>query len=122
MQATKTNWNEAPKDDPIPLLSRRMVKGDKMLIAEIRLAKGCHVARHHHDSEQIAIHISGRVRWQVGEPGSPEYREEILRGGDVMVLPSNVPHAVDALEDTLIFDALSPIGPMGVDQQAKTSS
>jgi len=117
MNAINTNWDDASEDNPIALLTRRMIKGEKMLVARINLAKGCHVARHHHDSEQIAIHISGEVLWRVGEPGSPEYREVTMRGGDVMVLPSNVPHSVDTIEDTVIIDALSPIGPMGVDSQ-----
>lgn len=117
MDATNVSWEEVSEDNPIPLLTRRMIKGEKALVARVFLHKGCHVALHHHDSEQIAIHISGEVLWRVGAPGSPEYREVVLLGGDVMVLPSNVPHSVDALEDTVIHDVLSPIGPMGVDSQ-----
>ena len=117
MSAMNIQWSEIPEDNPIPLLTRRIVRGEKMLIAQVKLEKGCHVALHHHESEQIAVHISGTALWHIGEPGSPEYREVILRGGEVMVLPSNVPHSVDALEDTLIYDTLSPIGPRGVDNQ-----
>jgi len=114
MNATNTNWEEISEDNPIPLLTRRMVKGEKALVARVFLKKGCQVALHHHESEQIAVHVSGEVLWRVG---APEYREVVLRGGDVMVLPSNVPHSVEAIEDTLIFDVLTPIGPMGVDSQ-----
>jgi len=117
MDATDFRWDDVADDNPIRLLTRRIVKGEKAMVARVFLEKGCHVATHHHESEQIAIIISGEVLWKVGEPGSPEFREAILYGGQVMVVPSNVPHSVDAIEDTLIFDVLSPIGPMGVDSQ-----
>ena len=91
-------------------------------VAQVKLEKGCHVAYHHHISEQISITISGRVHWKVGEPGTDSYFEQVLTGGEVMVLPSNVPHSVDALEDTFIYDIISPIGPMGVDSQKAVSS
>lgn len=117
MKAMNYVWDEVSEDCPIPLLTRNMVKGEKALAARVFLHKGCHVALHRHESEQISVHISGEVRWRVGSPGSQEYREVVLHGGEVMILPSNVPHEVDALEDTLIYDILTPIGPMGVDRQ-----
>ncbi|MEA2554578.1 MAG: hypothetical protein QOJ65_2754 [Fimbriimonadaceae bacterium] len=94
-----------------------MITGEKMMVARVHLEKGCHVATHFHESEQIAIVVSGRVRWGLGGEGTPERREVEMRGGEVMLLPSNVPHSVDALEDTEIIDVLSPVGPMGVDSQ-----
>lgn len=84
-----------------------------MLVAHVHLVKGCHVAFHQHESEQIAMVLSGRVRWFFGD-GRADLE---MVGGEVLVLPSNVPHGVDALEDTEIIDLLSPIGPMGVDSQ-----
>jgi len=113
MDAVAHVWNDIPEENPIPLLTRRMVKGEKMLVASVRLAKGCHVALHHHESEQIAMVLSGHVRWFFGD-GRPDLE---MVGGQVLVLPSNVPHGLDALEDTEITDVLSPIGPMGVDSQ-----
>ncbi|MCW5941255.1 MAG: cupin domain-containing protein [Fimbriimonadaceae bacterium] len=105
------------EDHPIALLARRRVAGDRMLLADVRLQKGCHVATHSHESEQIAFVVSGRVTWRLGEPGSAEYREETVGAGAVVVLPSGFPHGVDALEDTHIVDVLSPPGEMGVDSQ-----
>jgi len=86
-----------------------------MLVARVRLAAGCHVAPHRHDSEQIAIVLSGHVRWLMGE----ERRPVEMRGGEVMVLLTNVVHGLDVLEDAEIVDVLSPIGPMGVDSQGR---
>jgi len=121
MDATKFTWSEIDEDNPIALLTRKCIKGERMLVAEVKLMKGCHVAQHHHESEQIAIMLSGKVVWGIGEAGSPEYRKVPLSGGEVMVLPSHVVHSVDVLEDSVIVDVLTPIGPMGVDSQGRIS-
>lgn len=117
MDAQAFSWDDTAEDNPIPLLYRRIATGENALVARVLLKAGCHVALHHHVSEQISVTLSGRVHWKIGEPGSEAYFEKIAVAGDVIVLPSNVPHSVDALEDTLIIDVLSPVGKMGVDSQ-----
>jgi quercetin dioxygenase-like cupin family protein len=92
-----------------------MVKGEKMLAAMVRLEAGCKVPLHHHESEQMAYIISGRVRWGLGDPDTPERQEFEACGGSIVHLPSNLPHEVEALEETMILDMLAPPGPMGVD-------
>ena len=117
MDATSYVWTDVAEDNPIALLARRKVYGEKMLVAQVSLTKGCHVAKHHHESEQISIHISGKLLWRIGDEGTPGYREQVIGGGEVLVLPSNTPHSVDTLEDAFLIDVLAPIGPMGVDSQ-----
>ena len=111
------NWTDTELDHPIPLLHRNKVTGEQMLMARVHLEKGCHVALHQHDSEQIAFVMSGRVKWTVGAEGSPERTEFEMTGGQVLCIPGGVPHGVDALEDTFIIDVLSPVCAMGVDSQ-----
>ena len=89
-----------------------------MLWAYVDLSKGCEVAMHEHESEQIAFVISGGVIWRLGDPDSSDYREQEVEGGSVVHLPGGFPHGVRALEDTVILDVLSPPGEMGVDRQA----
>lgn len=113
MEATVTPWSQSKFDQPIPLLDRNTVEGEQMLIAKVVLHPGCEVAVHHHVSEQIAIIVSGKVKWILGE----ERREVIVEGGNFVHLPSNYPHGVVAIEETHIFDILSPKGAMGVDSQ-----
>lgn len=117
MDATAYRWDEAPFDQPITLLDRRRIYSERMLLANVVLHAGCRVASHFHESEQLACVLSGRVRWGLGAEGSPEYREVEMGGGEVMVLPSNVPHSVLALEETHILDVLSPPAAMGIDNQ-----
>ena len=110
-------WQEIEADHPIPLLHRQMVRGEQILAAMVRLEKGCKVALHQHVSEQMAYVISGRVKWGWGAPGSPEREEFEMTGGQILHLPANLPHEVEALEETMILDMLAPPGPMGVDRQ-----
>jgi quercetin dioxygenase-like cupin family protein len=116
MDATIYRLDELQQDGPVPLLRRRQIFGERILFAQVRLEKGCHVDLHAHENEQIAYVVSGKVKWYLGEPGTPERREFVAEGGTVIHLPSGFPHGVDALEETLIIDLLSPPGPMGVDR------
>ncbi len=118
MDSIVTNWSDIESDHPIPLLHRKRLCGERMLVAHVNLEKGCHVATHAHESEQMACIVSGKVRWRLGAPGSHDYREVVVEGGSVVFLPSWFPHGVDALEDTFILDVLSPPGEMGVDRQS----
>lgn len=117
MAASVYRWSAVEPDNPIEGLLRRRLFGARMMVAKVRLEPGCHVATHTHDSEQIAMIVQGRVVFRLGEPGSSEYEEREVVGGDVVVLPSNFPHGVDAIEATDILDVLCPIGEMGVDRQ-----
>ncbi len=117
MDPLVSTWTDIAADSPIPLIHRQTVTGANALVARVRLEPGCHVAPHHHVSEQIAIIVSGRVRWNLGEKGTSEYREVEVTGGQVVHLPSNFTHGVDAIEETIILDILSPVGAMGIDSQ-----
>jgi quercetin dioxygenase-like cupin family protein len=117
MIAAAIKWSEVAPDFPIAKLSRQLVQGSQMLLANVRLEKGCVVALHQHVSEQMAIVLSGHVMWTVGADTDPDQQKIEMRGGEVMRLPGNVWHGVEALEDTHIIDVLSPPGAMGVDSQ-----
>jgi len=117
MDAKLYRWSEMSEDRPVPRLTRKQVWGDKILVAKVHLDEGCHVAPHSHESEQIAVMVSGRAHWWIGAEESKDRYELTMTGGDVLHLPSNVVHSVDALEDCEIVDLLSPPGPMGIDSQ-----
>jgi quercetin dioxygenase-like cupin family protein len=110
-------WDTIEADNPVALLSRKRVKADRIMVARVELEPGCEVAVHSHEMEQVACVMSGRVLWRLGEPGTADYRELEVTGGNVVELPSYFPHGVTAIEHTVIFDVLSPPGEMGVDKQ-----
>jgi quercetin dioxygenase-like cupin family protein len=99
-------WNEIHKEPVTGQLSRRLVTGDRMMLAQVYLDKGCIVPKHSHENEQITWIVEGALRFWIGEDGSEEV---IVRAGEVLHIPANVPHKAEALEDTLDVDIFSPI-------------
>jgi len=98
-------WDEMPKEPVNAALDRRLVTGERMMLAHVYLKKGCIVPRHRHESEQISYILDGALRFWIGEDESEEI---IVRAGEVLVLPSNVWHKAEALEETLDVDVFSP--------------
>ncbi len=101
-------WADLPQDRPMPALARRRIIGRRMMLSEVLLAKGCVVPTHAHENEQIACVVRGRIRFGICAEGDPRRRELVLEGGEVLHLPSNLPHSAEALEETLVIDIFSP--------------
>jgi quercetin dioxygenase-like cupin family protein len=106
--ATRYRWADLPRDQPMNLLERRRIIGRLVMLSEVRLQEGCVVPTHAHDNEQICCVLSGRLRFGLGAEGSPQWREIVVEGGEVLHLPSGVPHSAEALESTLVIDIFSP--------------
>ena len=103
--ATFFRWADVPSEQVKPDISRKLITGDRIMLAEVKLQRGCIVPQHAHVHEQMTYVLDGCLRLTVGEDGATSYD---LRGGEVVVLPSNVPHAAEALEDTRVIDVFSP--------------
>jgi quercetin dioxygenase-like cupin family protein len=98
-------WDDMPREKVNDLLDRRLVTAERMMLAQIHLMKGCIVPRHSHENEQITYVLRGEMRFWIGaEPGE----SLILKTGEVLVIPSLVPHMAEALEETLEIDVFSP--------------
>ena len=95
-------------DKPIEAAERRRVIGDKVMISHITLRRGAHVPTHAHENEQFSSVLSGRLRFGIGAEGSAERRDVVVGPGEVIHLPSGVPHSADAVEDTVVLDVFSP--------------
>ncbi len=102
-------WSELNQDAPMDKVLRRRIIGERMMISEVHLARGFVVPTHQHENEQMAMVVSGKIRFRLGAEDSPERHEVVLEGGSVMHLPSNLPHSAEALEDTVIYDLFSPV-------------
>lgn len=98
-------WEDLPKEQLSDSLARRFITGDKLMLAHVYLKKGCVVPRHHHENEQITYILEGALRFLIGDD---QAEEVIVRQGEVLHIPANVPHAAEALEDTLDVDVFSP--------------
>lgn len=101
-EATFYRWSDVPEEQLNPTLSRKVITADRMMIAHVLLKKGSFVPTHQHENEQITYILKGALKFEING------KEIIVREGDVLTVPSNVPHAATALEDTLDLDVFSP--------------
>ncbi|HTJ26453.1 MAG TPA: cupin domain-containing protein [Candidatus Limnocylindria bacterium] len=103
-EAKHYRWSQVEQEQLKGTITRRLITGDSMMIAEVLLKKGDEVPRHAHHNEQITFVLSGALKFVLGD----EQRETVVRGGEVLVIPPHVPHAAFALEDTVDIDVFSP--------------
>ncbi len=104
-QATWYRWDDMPKEKVNDLLDRRLVTGDRLMLAHVYLKKGCIVPKHMHENEQITYVLEGALRFWIGEAGEDEL---VVGAGELVHIPSNLPHKAEALEDTLDVDIFTP--------------
>ncbi len=101
-----TGWDQIPVETLSPLLTRQYIHGSQAMLARLVLQKGCIVPRHVHANEQISHIVTGSLRFLLGE-GDSEV-EHIVQAGEVLVIPGNLPHSAEALEETLALDIFAP--------------
>ncbi len=50
-------------------LERRLITGERMMLAHVYLKKGCIVPKHHHENEQITYVLEGALRFRRASRG-----------------------------------------------------
>lgn len=98
-----TGFEQIPVENLNALISRQMIWGERAMLARIVLRKGAVVPEHHHENEQISYIVEGALRFTLGDG-----RVITVGAGQVLVIPSNLPHSAVALEDTLDLDIFAP--------------
>jgi quercetin dioxygenase-like cupin family protein len=96
-------WDELALEKVTEMISRKIVTGEREMLAQIYLKKGAVVPMHSHESEQMTYVLQGALKFLVGG------EELVVRDGEVLHIPSWVPHQAEALEDTFELDLFSPI-------------
>ncbi len=96
-------WNQIEKEQLNPAFARQVIHGESMTVARVYLKKGCQVPEHSHHNEQISMLEQGTLRFVLAG------KELILKAGEVLRIPPNVPHSAEALEDSVAVDLFSPI-------------
>ncbi len=95
-------WDDLPLEPMKAGIERHFVVGTETMLARILLAKGAHVPRHSHPNEQVTYVLSGALRFVFDD------REVIVHTGEVLCIPSNLPHEAFALEETVDLDVFTP--------------
>jgi quercetin dioxygenase-like cupin family protein len=96
-------WDEIALEKITEMMSQKIIRGEREMIAQIYLKRGALIPMHAHESEQMTYILQGALRFLVaGE-------EVIVREGEVLHIPGNVRHQAEALEDTFELDVFSPV-------------
>ena len=96
-------WDEIALEKITEMISQKIVAGEREMLAQIYLKRGALVPLHSHESEQMTYILQGALKVVVGGDALT------VREGEVLHVPSGVPHQAEALEDTLELDVFSPI-------------
>jgi len=95
-------WHTVPLEDLNPLLQRQFVVGQQIMLARVLLKKGCIVPLHSHHNEQLTYIVEGALKFYI------DGKEITVHAGEVLCIPSNMPHKAEALEDTVDLDVFTP--------------
>lgn len=101
-RAALTRWDELALEKVTEMASRKVITGARQTMAQVWFKRGALVARHAHDSEQMTYVLDGALRFTV------DGEDLVARAGEVVLIPSGVPHQIEVLEDALVIDTFSP--------------
>jgi quercetin dioxygenase-like cupin family protein len=104
-QVSFFRWDSMKKERVSDMLERRLITGDRMMLAHVYLKKGCIVPKHSHENEQLTYILEGALKFWIGDDGAEEIT---VSAGEVLLIPSHIPHKAEALEETLDIDVFSP--------------
>ena len=95
-------WKDVEREKLNPLIDREMLVGDQEMLARVIMKKGAHVPLHHHHNEQVTYILEGALKFAL------DGKEIVVRAGEVLCIPPNMPHEAWALEETIDLDVFNP--------------
>jgi len=105
-QLSHTSWDDIPVEQLNPFIGRQFIVGTDVMIARILLKREAIVPLHHHHNEQISYILEGAMKFVIRNDDGD--KEILLRAGEVLCIPSDVPHEAYALEDSVSLDVFNP--------------
>ena len=105
LQAAHYRWNEQRLEHLRGGITRRFVTSERVMIGEVRFERGDVVPAHSHVHEQFTHVVSGCLRFTLGAKGEDVV---LVNAGEVIVIPPNLLHGVEALHDTVEYDVFNP--------------
>jgi quercetin dioxygenase-like cupin family protein len=101
----KISWDAIPEEEVTPLMRRKLLYGDKLMIAKMKFKNGFVVPLHQHENEQITQVLSGTIRFWFGSD-----KEQVmdLHAGESVVIPANVPHEALMIGEVEETDTWAP--------------
>ena len=96
------DWSRIEKEYLNPQITRKVIHGENVTLAQVHLEKGAIVPEHSHANEQVTMLTAGRLKLIY-----PDH-EQIVEAGEIMQTPPNVPHRVEAMEESSAIEVFSP--------------
>jgi quercetin dioxygenase-like cupin family protein len=96
-------WDDLVLEKVTDRIERKYIAGDREMVAQIYLKNGAIVPTHSHESEQLTYVLTGALKFTL------EGRDITVRAGELLRIPSWIPHSAEAMEDTFELDLFSPI-------------
>ena len=91
----------------VPGVRRRtLAGGTAMMQMLVEFETGSRLPEHRHPHEQVTYVLTGALRFTLNGPAGVETRD--VRAGESLYLASNLPHAAESLEASVVVDTFSP--------------
>ena len=96
------DWNQLAVEQMTAGVTRQAIHTQNLTIARILLLKYAVVPEHSHVQEQVTMVERGALKFLI------DGGEKTVRAGEAFTIPPHAPHAVEALEDSVVIDVFSP--------------
>lgn len=92
-----------PEKELVPGIYARLVHMKGVSVARVRIEAGAVLPQHAHVHEQVTNMLSGQLEMTVGG------ETKVCLAGDVVIIPSQVPHSAKALTACELIDVFQPV-------------
>ncbi|MEW9124199.1 MAG: cupin domain-containing protein [Thermotaleaceae bacterium] len=79
-----------------------LASGGSLMLTEVTFEKDKSMPAHAHVHEQVSYIVKGSFEFTIGD------ETKVVKAGDSVYIPSNIPHCVKALEDSIVVDGFTP--------------
>ena len=97
----KIHWDAVPTEQAPPTMQRKMLYAKKVMVAKMKFKDGFLVPLHSHVNEQVTQVLSGTGRFWFGAEKEQTFD---LNAGEVVVIPSHLPHEALMIGDVEEID------------------
>jgi len=95
-------WTAIDAEPMTDKITRQVTHGQMGTVARFHLTRNAVVIRHSHPAEQFSHVVEGKLRFRFDDC------DVVVGAGEILTIPPNVPHAAEAIEDSVVFDFFAP--------------
>ena len=97
------NLSDIKEKELVPGIYAKLIHMEGTSVAHVRIEKGAVLPEHHHPHEQVTNIIEGELEMTVGG------EKHLCKPGDVIAIPSNVPHSAVSATGCRVIDVFQPV-------------